>query len=261
MACGEDGPVRKVGPRDRSGHVALMQDHPDSNVTAMRTVRHWLLHGASLLVETAADIPRQIVQYWDGETPPARIAAMMDTWHNQPGVEYQRFNRRTATAYLRAHFDDLTVKAFRLARNPAEEADFFRLCSLAHEGGIYADADDRLVGDLNDVLPKGAEFIALLEPGFANLGNNFIAAAAKHPVLIDAVERAQAALLSRASETTWSKTGPGLLTRALANELTSGPKKKAGTGIVLLSLADISGIVAIHNASEHKSAASDWRLT
>jgi hypothetical protein len=261
LASGVDGPVRKVGPRDRSGHVALMRDHPESNVTAMRTMRHWLLFGPSSNLETANSIPRQIAQYWDAETPPARIASMMDTWRNHSDFGYQRFDRRTATAYLRDHFTTITVTAFRLARNPAEEADFFRLCFLAHEGGVYADADDRLVGDLNTALSEGAEFIALLEPGFANLGNNFIAAAANHPVLMDAVERAQTALLSRAAETTWSKTGPGLLTRALANELTRGPKKKAGAGIRLLSLADISGIVVIHNAAEHKNAASDWRLS
>lgn len=259
LATGPDGPGRKVGPRDRLGHVSLMQDHPDSNVAAMRTLRHWLQCAPTARLGSATEIPRQIVQYWDAANPPQRIAAMMETWCNHPEFAYRRFDRRAALSYLRDNFDAKAVQAFQLARNPAEESDFLRLCILSYEGGVYADADDRLVGDLGAVLPTGAAFIALVEPGLANLGNNFLAATPDHPVLNDAVNRAQSDLLSRSAETTWSKTGPGLLTRALANELTSGPKKDAGADIAVLTLAQITGIVAIHNASEHKNATTDWR--
>lgn len=261
LASGPDSPTQKVWPQNRMGHVALMQDHPDSNVAAMRVMRNWILFAPPAHLGEKDQIPRQIIQYWDTVTPPSRIADMMETWARQSGYMYRRFNRSTGASYLRENYDTPTLQAFRLARNPAEEADFFRLCLLAQEGGVYADADDRLTGNLDAVLPTGASFVAVLEPGLANVGNNFIAAAPHHPLLIDAVGRTQAALLSRSSETTWSKTGPGLLTRALARELTRGKKRDVGAGIAVLTLSDITGTIAIHNAAEHKRAATDWRIT
>ncbi|WP_414736198.1 glycosyltransferase [Halomonas elongata] len=40
-------------------------------------------------------------------------------------------------------------------------ADFFRLCYLRHHGGLYADADDRLHGQLEALIPPGVGLVCL----------------------------------------------------------------------------------------------------
>ena len=78
---------------------------------------------------------------------------------------------------------DLTKDAansFCQAPNATAKSDMLRLALLWHWGGTHLDADDRIVGPQDDLLPPGVEFV-----GYQNecmcVANNFLAAAAGHP--------------------------------------------------------------------------------
>lgn len=163
-------------------------------------------------------VPRQVLQYWDRAPIPAEIAAVMQSWQAAPGFAYRRFDMASARAYLQEHFDPDWARAFRAARHPAEQADFFRLAYLAVEGGVYADTDDRRVGDLDALLTRAGGALFCLEP-FGAVANNFIAVPPGHPAILDAADEARRALLDQDNSNIWTKTGPGLLTRAIARHL------------------------------------------
>lgn len=259
-----NGPLKPLPLDDTAGHVALVTADPQSNVVAMRFLQHWHAHLQGAEAERPADtvqpvVPRRIVQYWNAPEPPEAIAGMIDSWRAAPGWEHEMFDRRAALDYLRRDCGPKWARAFSLANNPAEESDFLRLCVLARKGGVYADADDILTGPLAPMIDRGAGFVAILEPGLSTIGNNFMAAAPGHPLITLAAKMARGALLARANETTWSKTGPALLTRAAALYLAHRAETGATGDVAFLRYDDILGGIAIHNKVPHKRKAGDWR--
>lgn len=117
-------------------------------------------------------------------------------------------------------------------------ADYFRLCFISLNGGLYVDADDEYVGgDLSALLETGKLLIqplcyqistdsmvdpmAVASPSNDDLifyvNNNPIAAPPGHPVISEALEQATRRLTTRGVEDRdiQSLTGPGNLTEAL----------------------------------------------
>lgn len=259
-----NGPLTPLPSGDTAGHVALVTAAPQSNIAAMRFLQHWHAHlqavpAARTAATARAVVPRRIVQYWNTPAPPEAIAGMIESWRAAPGWEHEVFDRRAALDYLRRDCGPKWARAFSLANNPAEESDFLRLCVLARKGGVYADADDILTGPLAPMIDRGAGFVAILEPGLSTIGNNFIAAAPDHPLILLAAKMARGALLARANETTWSKTGPALLTRAAAVYLARQAETGAAADVAFLRYDDILGGIGIHNKVPHKRKAGDWR--
>lgn len=202
-------------------------------------------------------IPRQIIQYWDQRIIPNSVADVMRSWSNSPETEYKLFDRRRARSFIMDTFGSEYERAFRMTKNVAEGADFFRLCYLRHHGGIYIDADDRLHGDLNKLLPTGAALVCYRER-FGALANNFIAATPEHPAIVHASKMAADALLARDSDSTWSKTGPGLLTRAVAHYLLTETSTALRERIAILPEYRLRRHVQIHMTLPHKKTSRHW---
>ena len=202
-------------------------------------------------------IPRQIFQYWDSPEIPPALARIMDSWQNRPGLAYQRFDKAGATAFLTDRFDRDHARAFRLANHAAEGADFLRLCLLLAEGGIYADADDRLTGR-PDVLLDHGRGLLLFRESYGALANNLICARAGHPVLDIARELALASLLGRENDGPWSKTGPGLMTRAVAIYLTRADDAEIATDLLIRPEIEMRRAVYPHIKLPYKSTPRYW---
>ncbi|KIC47795.1 hypothetical protein RA29_18970 [Tateyamaria sp. ANG-S1] len=173
--------------------------------------------------DMAPPIPRRIFQYWNTPTVPEAIDGIMQTWREVPGWTYEQFDRSQALRWLSETFDADHRRAFTLARHVAEESDFLRLCVLYQQGGIYVDADDMLTGHPNDIIGAGPGLIVFREP-FGALANNLICAPPGHPAIGQAMAMAKTALLGLDNDNTWSKTGPGLLTRAVAWHMLQNPE-------------------------------------
>ncbi len=205
-------------------------------------------------------IPLQVVQYWDQRKPPSSVTEVMRSWSSLPQVQYERFDSQKARSFLRRTFGPEYARAYGMANNLAEAADFFRLCYLRHHGGLYADADDRLHGQVEALMPTGAGLVCYRE-SFGALANNVIAAAPGHPAIVHASEMAAEALLARDNDSTWSKTGPGLFTRAVAYYLATATPTSAHERVAVLPLYQLRRQVQIHMALPHKKTKQYWNTS
>ncbi|WP_138472975.1 glycosyltransferase [Poseidonocella sp. HB161398] len=202
-------------------------------------------------------IPRLVLQYWDSDDIPPAIGEVMQSWQDIPGYSYRRFTRRSALDFLKTRFDSAHVRAFKLANSPAEECDFLRLCLLAAEGGIYVDADDLLVGDPEELRGLGSGLV-LYQESFGAVGNNIIAARPGHDCLRLAAGMARESLLARENDITWSKLGPGLITRALAVHLGARAPGDPEGDVVLAPEQVFRRTVQMHMAMPYKSTPDYW---
>jgi mannosyltransferase OCH1-like enzyme/predicted Zn-dependent protease len=204
----------------------------------------------------AAPVPRRIVQYWNHPNPPPEIARLMEGWKAIPGWDHVLHDKYSAKRWLRATLGHRFARAFSLARHVAEESDFLRLCLLLQDGGIYADTDDALLGNPEGLLAQGGGLVVFTEPHGAIL-NNVICAPPRHPVIRHAVQMAGRALLRGDNENTWSKTGPGLLTRAVARHIAEAPAQAALDTTILRDCV-LRRHVSPHSRMPYKGTAKYW---
>jgi tetratricopeptide (TPR) repeat protein len=190
-------------------------------------------------------IPRLITAFWDQPDVPADVEAMMQSWRTcNPGHEWRRFDTARAQDYLAAKFPGPVLGAFQRVREVPQKADIFRLAVLVAEGGVYADADDRCLRPLDNLVPHGANLV-LPQEEFGCAGNHFLAAAPGHPVLQAALRTVAAAINRGDNEIPWLLSGPGLLTRVLAQHLTErGVNAGLPPGLVLLDRRELGRSVA-----------------
>ena len=253
---------RALAETGRPGSLkGWVRARPGSTIAAIRLVDAWRADQAGQGAASGADsaaIPRQIFQYWDNPDPPAALAPIVASWSAVPGYSHRLMDRIDALRFLRETFGGDWVRAFQLAQNAAQEADFLRLCLLAKSGGIWADADDFLYGDLNQVLAQGKGLILYREPLGGALGNNIMAAPPGHPVVVYAARLACQVLLQRANENAWNKTGPGLLTRAVAHYLVKVSSTQARRQLTVLDWAPVARQISMHNPVRYKTSAAHW---
>lgn len=187
-------------------------------------------------------IPRTLVRFWHEPDVPADVRACLDSWDvlREEGFAFRMFGDESAGQYIAARYGPRERAAFALCRHPAMRSDYFRLCFVLAEGGLYVDADDVLRGGAwQDVcrdsalqvqplcydVPGGGMLSAsdISRPDLPTAGrifyvnNNPLAAPAGHPVLKRALARATSRLLGGGPRPEiQSTTGPGNLSAALA---------------------------------------------
>jgi mannosyltransferase OCH1-like enzyme len=93
--------------------------------------------------------PKTIVQFWhDLEQLPPDVEECVRSWTvwETSGFKHKLYDGCTAGAFIRHSLDARHERAFERCYHPAMQADYFRLCYVLVEGGIYVDADDVCVG-------------------------------------------------------------------------------------------------------------------
>jgi hypothetical protein len=256
--------ARALAPEPRIGRLlALLRTAPDHTPTAIALLIALREAGRFATPGGAADgprIPPTIAQFWDEATPPEDVAALLRSWpERNPAHRYERFHHASAVAFLKTRCAPEVLRAYVRAREPAQKADLFRLAWLFAEGGCYADADDRCLRPLAELLPPGAGFVACQEH-FGTLGNNFLAAAPLHPMLGLALHLATQALDRGDDDMIWLSTGPGLLTRAFARTLAMSellPATWLGHAAIL-ARHDLERVVATHCDLGYKHSRRHW---
>lgn len=190
-----------------------------------------------------AAIPQTLVRYWhDARLLPADVRDCLDSWEalRADGFELHTFDDASATAYIAERYGEAERTAFRRCRHPAMRSDYFRLCFVLAQGGLYVDADDVLISDGWQVLFADSRLklqplcydldaramlpsAEIWQPDQPTTGrifyvnNNPIAAPPGHPLLRRALERSTRLLLGDDPRPEiQSTTGPGNLTAALA---------------------------------------------
>ncbi|MCB5944214.1 tetratricopeptide repeat protein [Acidocella sp. KAb 2-4] len=211
--------LRGLSPKSRiPALVQLVAQAPESIAAAVALMIALRQNGAlgQPAVPGPNPIPEIIMQYWNDSTVPADVEALTQSWRRlHPGMPVVRYNDATARAFLAQEFPPEVLRAYTRALEPAQKADIFRLAWLERHGGIYTDADNRCLEPIAPLLPAGATLV-LYQEDLATLGNDFIAAAPGHPVISWALAQAVAALNRGDTDLVWLSTGPGLMTRAVA---------------------------------------------
>ncbi len=225
------------------------------------------LRQSGLLAHLASDagrattraIPKRIAQFWDQAAPPPDLLPLMQSWRqHHPDYECILFNDTSARAFITANFSSDVLQAYVQARHPAQKADIFRLAFLCASGGFYADADDRCLACIENIVPAGADFVSYQED-FGTIGNNFLGVVPGHGVIRHALDLGALALNRGDSDTTWLATGPGLITRAFAQVLAESehPDKWLERNIVL-ERWQYHRAVAEHARVQYKRSPRRW---
>ena len=135
------------------------------------------------------------------------------------------------------------------------QADFFRLCALFEYGGAYVDCDTENLGGLPVLCDSADRGVLFMRHG--NVANDFMYFAQPRDRLAAyALEQAKRNIRSKASNSVWRVTGPGIMTH-LRNE---EPTKWAGLsrGIQLMDVTEVRTIVGFRWDLEYKSGGEHW---
>lgn len=255
--------IRLLPLADQLGPLRqLLQQYPDYTpaaiITAIALRQHGNLTLRSLPAETRLNpIPQKIYQFWDSD-PPEDVRALMASWRElNPAYAATCFDNEMARAFLQEEFGHDVLAAYERAPIPAQKADIFRLACLVARGGIYADADDRCLAPIDSFLRPDAT-LAVHQEDYGSIGNNFIAAVPEHPVLMRALELATAAMLRGDHDLVWLSTGPGLLTRAFAQEWAAGRPGGLLRRTQVMDLGELQRVVGIHCPVRYKSTERHW---
>lgn len=186
--------------------------------------------------------PRILIQFWDDVTSvPADVQKCLDSWMplEKMGFERLLFDDTTAGQFILDNFSSRHSRAFKRCRHPAMRADFFRLCFVLKNGGLYVDADDTYQAyDIDKLLMDGRLKLqplcydiasdSMVDPVLSAgvpaeggriyyVNNNPLLAPPSHPIIAMALEQATNSLLSvgEDSRDIQMLTGPGNLTSCL----------------------------------------------
>ncbi len=117
------------------------------------------------------------------------------------------------------------------------------------------DADDRSTAPLTGLLPAGASLVVYREY-LGTLGNNFLAASPEHPVIRTALVQATAAINRGDQEILWLSTGPGLITRSVAQHLAADDTLRPSLRI--WARREMLRFVSIHCSAGYKDTIQHW---
>ena len=235
--------------------------------------------------EAPPAVPKTIVQFWhDPARLPEDVRECISSWSRWEtcGFAHRVFDTTRAREFISRSLSLDHARAFTRCYHPAMQADYFRLCYLFVEGGLYVDADDVCIANdiaslfdgcrlkvqplcydiESDSMVSPTEF---LQPGANGEGwifyfnNNPLIASQRDPVLKSALARATQLLRSAAD---WefpeiqSTTGPGNLSRTIF-------ELGAASGIHdrVLVLHDWDSVAVSRWPLSYRRDARNWRLS
>lgn len=225
------------------------------------------------------------MQFWNDLTKlPEDVRECITTWSRwtTSGFAHRVFDTESATQFIGHSFGPNHARAFTRCYHPAMQADYFRLCYLLVEGGMYVDADDVCVASDISSLFDGSSLKVqplcydigsdsmvsprdFLQPGANDcrwifyFNNNPLIACPGGPIIRRALERATQ-LLNGAVDGEFpeiqSTTGPGNLSRAVF-ELGAASTDKDQVQV----LKDWDSIAVSRWPLSYRRDTRNWRLS
>jgi mannosyltransferase OCH1-like enzyme len=232
-------------------------------------------------------IPKTIVQFWhDLRQLPPDVEECVRTWTvwRASGFNHMLFDERTAAAFISSSLGARYKRVFERCYHPAMQADYFRLCYVLVEGGIYVDADDVCVGTdiawlaedsrlklqplcydiANEAMVKPTVFLRAEanDPSWIfYFNNNPLIAGPGHPVIEHALGQATRLLeLTGKDELPeiQAATGPGNLSKSIFE---FGTRTSSDIESDVVVLVDWDTLAVSHWPLGYRSDARNWRLS
>ena len=209
-----------------------------------------------------------LMQFWNSADVPNDVRDTMGSWlRRHPAWEHTVFDAVRAESFLREQLGEETARAFKLCYHPAMMADMFRVAFLSVAGGFYADADERCLNPMTDILPD-PHAVQIVAPHSGNLpghiDNNFFGCRPGSVVCRAVTASMVEDILQFAHEgrkpDIWQVTGPGALMRGVAHHLGSGGEE-ASSSVVILPMQQYRAFVRTDDELGYKRhPAANWRL-
>lgn len=131
--------------------------------------------------------------------------------------EYRYVSTEDRLEFIKTHASERVANAFERLTDGASQADFWRLFTLNHSGGVYMDIDAHLVWPLSWMIkPEDKEMLLMTKHRFSNY---FIASAPNNPhlqtaldIIVDNIEQ------KNIGGGVYDLTGPTVLNRAIKDD-------------------------------------------
>lgn len=110
-------------------------------------------------------IPKVIVQFWDkADALPPDVRKCINTWKEREveGFQHLLFDEIRAIEFISTELGSEYVDAFNACYHPAMKSDYFRLCYIYVNGGMYVDVDD--VDCQQDITALFSDYRLKLQP-------------------------------------------------------------------------------------------------
>lgn len=142
--------------------MSFESDSPDHHRQRSEFIRNLVQkpRSAKHISDDTSRIPRTIVQFWHDHTElPDDVAECIASWSKweSRGFVHRLFDRSSAEEFISRTLSHEHVVAFGRCYHPAMQADYFRLCYIFVEGGLYVDADDVCIAADISFLFRGAQ--------------------------------------------------------------------------------------------------------
>ncbi len=206
----------------------------------------------------------KLVQFWDQSDLPADVRGVIGTWPKaNPDLPCILFDEARALAFLLGTHGHRALAAFDACHHPAMKSDFFRTAYLWRHGGIFVDADESCRRAIIPIFAALEErtLVASLSGDAAPYVHSWCVAARPNCPILGAAFEEMISLIERDRRSNrqtdiWSATGPGLLTRAIARNLSSDTPESVG----LMDLSLYRTLVTTHEALAYKATPmGNWR--
>ena len=214
--------------------AALAPLAADFFLPARRVVDLWLEAQGMALLPAVGTRPDRLHLIWP--TPLADRAEerrIIAAWAASGFPDPQTHTPAERPGWLRRHHGIKAARAYARADDAAQKADLFMLALLLDQGGIA------VLGPQwpNRALARWCHGLAdsvMFRDGAGALVSDVIMGPKGHPVIAAAWEMALDACLQGEREHRWFKTGPGLLTRAMARVILAEGLAPEALGLVPL---------------------------
>jgi len=123
----------------------------------------------------------------DGDIPdmPEGMKKALETWYRMnPGYKVKMYSGKDCEAYIREHYDEAVLTAYRTLKPYSYKCDLMRHLILYHEGGWYTDARMVCVEPIDVLNRVGKEFYVCIDKPQQQfcMCTGFIGSVPKHPI-------------------------------------------------------------------------------
>ena len=126
--------------------------------------------------------------FWEGPKNDRLQKLQLEWCRTYPELTPREHNRSSALQFIKQHFSSRTAQAFEKCKPAAMQSDFFRLCSIAAEGGLYVDCATKPIKKLEFQISNIDSALVLSRMETMRVSNSLIAAKKEHPALLDILE-------------------------------------------------------------------------
>lgn len=226
----------KMKSIERFQKFVLCEDHnvprSDQKLTEAIIYRPAPLHDLSSLrgfrEVSKSKIPKKIFQTNEKDLIPVGMKRAIESiLRLNPDYEYCYLTNLSARKFLKLHFPEKVLLAYKKLKPGAYKADLFRYCILYHFGGIYIDSAMVCKANLDKLIGPEDTFICPEDEDSLGLYNAFICSEPESPILREAIEMCLSNIENDFyGQSDLEVTGPWLLAKAF--EKVTGIKPQQG---------------------------------